>query len=186
MFCLVVVAAQNFATDVVHLRLCQHPSCVVACFRDCECKIEKTNTTCETTTPPSTPAPTPVPQAGPVATPQQCAMKSNQARCAEVAVDTNLRAGEECEWCYNFCNGKFLGCCAEDGQCSQNPCTEDEDGNKEEVFGCPVIRITDPKTSAPTASGGGSGGVGSGAATTGHLPVLATVAALMLLVRELN
>ena len=164
--------ASNFTTDVVHFRGCKQDMCVVACFSNCDC-VDGTGSPCEETTPPPTPPPTmaPAPTDG---VPKDCPIKENTDQCATVAVDTNLRAGETCEYCYNFCDGEFWGCCQENGQCSQRPC----EGFK--VYGCPEI-FTGP-TTAPTSTPGRSTptGNGSGAATLGVSSTLAVIVATLI------
>ena len=62
--------------------------------------------------------------------------------CPEIATSDALRAGQQCDYCYNFCNGKFLGCCTEDGECypANAECTADDvTGEINEVFGCDRI-----------------------------------------------
>ena len=185
------VAANLFETDVVNLRFCEYDVCLAACFSDCICKLPD-GSECTQTTPPPTPPPSPVNEPSPIPPEAKvCAMKKNTDLCATVAVDRNLRAGEVCDYCYNFCNGKFLGCCDENGQCSQTPCTADEEtGELEEVFGCPEIFIAlDPSTPTdPSNPDDGTKASGtSGASTLGLSSTLAATAGLvMFLAREFN
>ena len=117
---------------------------------------------------------------------KNCPKKQNEDKCATVATSDNLGAGQVCDYCYNFCNGKFLGCCEENGSCSANECTEDpETGLKEEVFGCPEIF-----SPTPSPNGGSSdkpnSDTPSGAVTLVQSHMLVGMVAVMLLARELN
>lgn len=175
--------AANFANDVVNLRNCLFDTCIAACFNDCECKLPD-GSPCTQTTPPPTPPPSPKPTNAPEER-KNCAMVENVNLCSTVAVEANLKAGQECEYCYNFCNGKFLGCCERDGSCSQNSCEADEGGNLEKVFGCPeIIRSNGSSPTPPTPTPPTTGG--SSAVSSGLSSALAVSAALVFLARELN
>lgn len=170
--------ANNFANDVVNFRNCNFDVCYIACFSDCDCAYPD-GTACSTTSPPPTPPPTSAPTLNPE---KNCAQQENTDQCPTVAVASNLRAGAECPYCYNFCDGEFLGCCDEAGQCSQTPCT----GVK--VYGCP--EIFGVPTAAPNAEGTRESPAPptdpSGAGALGLSSTLAAVAALVFLAREFN
>ena len=110
----------------------------------------------------------------------ECALQENVDQCATVAVASNLRAGEKCDYCYNFCDGDFWGCCGADGRCGGLTC------EGEKVFGCPEI-FDDAPTPTPPNTGEGVSKPPSGVGFYGPSTALAmTVAALMLLAPQLN
>jgi hypothetical protein len=96
-----------------------------------------------------------------------------------VATADNLLAGQNCDYCSNFCGGKFVGCCDRLGNCGGNPCAEGE----EEVSGCKEIF-----TNAPTDSPGGGGGGGSGSSMTfsAHFAVFTIVTSSLLFAQQMN
>lgn len=177
----------NFTTDVVHLNNCLiDTGCVPACFRDCSCKYPD-GTECSETTPFPTPMPTPKPPT-PSPVPKVCAKKVNDNLCPTVALDTNLQAGQSCDYCYNFCNGKFLSCCEENGTCGVKECEADEEtGVKEEIFGCPEIFVTpgtgDNKSPSPGVSPPSRGASIFLSSDWAHSPVLVAVVTLLFLMR---
>jgi len=117
-------------------------------------------------------------------------MKLNQDKCPDVALSDNLRAGQSCDYCYNFCNGKLLGCCEEDGRCSAAVCTADPvTGLKEEVYGCPEIFSPTPSPNSDGAGGPGENPdefFSSAATTSVQSRILVAMLAVMFLARELN
>mmetsp|Transcript_14749 Transcript_14749/g.28031 ORF Transcript_14749/g.28031 Transcript_14749/m.28031 type:complete len:246 (-) Transcript_14749:61-798(-) len=178
--------AQNTTTplDTLNLNSCQFDTCIPACFNDCTC-VDAAGESCPTTTAPPSAAPTQAPDATPVV--KDCPVKINDDKCPEVALSANLRAGQVCDYCYNFCNGKFLGCCEEDGSCSAAQCTEDpETGLKEEVFGCPEIFSS---STSPIIDGPGDTSdepTPSAAAMSVQSRMLVAMVAVLFVAREFN
>ena len=141
-------SVENSETDALHLSLCLlKGGCLVSCFQGCECKNPYGSACLTTTAPPSPPTPSvTIPTSPPGSVP--CAMSKNTDQCRVVAIKDNLRPGEQCDHCYNFCNGKFLGCCDESGMCGAGTCDADPvTGLLEEVYGCQEIFDSPPMPS---------------------------------------
>lgn len=168
--------AQNtsFPLDTLNLNDCQFSTCVPACFSDCNCTTG--GESCPETSAPPTASPTPAPETSDV---KNCELKRNEGKCSQVAIRDFVFAGADC-YCYNFCDGEFLSCCEENGDCGTTEC------EGEEVFGCPEL-VDEPQTpnSAPNGNGDPNGD-SSGTVISTQTHMLAVVAAAMFLAWDWN
>jgi hypothetical protein len=99
--------------------------------------------------------------------------------CPTVAIADNLLAGQDCDYCSNFCDGKFVGCCDRFGNCGGNPCAAGE----LEISGCKEI-FTDAPTNSPDAGNGN--GSGSSMVFLSRFAVLTIMASSLMLAKQMN
>ena len=105
--------------DTLQVSDCLSSQCIVVCNDQCSCATDDGSPCLETTAAP-TPAPTPAPvQSGPVV----CPRSTDTSMCSKLMPAVPI--GTFCD-CYNFCQGVFISCCEQSGQCGSLDCEAPE------------------------------------------------------------